>query len=161
MSSQILPIAPSDKDESSSRKQIIMILQNIDPLNPVARFVPERCDRDGWGPFDINTATVTGGQAEEVSVRVVILQDNLVFMTGEEDVTAGCATSQKYLRRVSHPSSEPARDLEFLIAPLGPNDRELQFNLGLIAFGEKTDSDGKPIRWRLPFILDPKIRNMS
>ncbi|MCF8709510.1 hypothetical protein [Rhizorhapis sp. SPR117] len=161
MSSQLLPISRSGKDESPSRKQIIMILQNIDPLNPVARFVPERCDRDGWGPFDVNVATVTGGQAEEVSVRVVILQDDLVFMTDEQDVTAGCATSQKYLRRVSPPSSEPARDLEFLIAPLGPNDPELQFNLGLIASGERTDCDGKPVRWRLPFILDPKIRNLN
>jgi len=136
-----------------------MILLNVDPLNPDVRFVPEHCTQDGCNPFDIDLTTVTKGQAEEVSIRVVILQDNLTFMTGEADITAGCELSRKYLRRLSPPTTTPAKDLEFLVSPLGPDGPDLEFNLGLIASGTCEDH-GKEICWSLPFILDPKVRNL-
>ena len=161
MSIQQLSLFRSDESETPRRKQIIMILQNVDPLNPAARFVPDRCARDGWNPFDIDLSTATGGKAKEVSVRVVILQDNLTFMSGEGDITAGCELSQKYLRRLSPPTTEPARDLEFLVAPLSPGGPELQFNLGLVASGVLTRADGELVRWKLPIVLDPKIRNLT
>jgi hypothetical protein len=160
MSIQQFPLLESGKEDTSRRKQIIMILQNVDPLNPVVRFVPDRCAKDGWNPFDIDLSTVTGGKSQEVSIRVVILQDDLTFMTGDADVTAGCELSQKYLQRVSSRTSEPARDLEFLVAPLKPGDPDLHFNLGLIASGSSKDCDDKPVRWSLPIVLDPKVRNM-
>jgi len=160
MAIQQFPLLRSDEGEAPHRKQIIMILQNVDPLNPAARFVPDQCIRDGWNPFDINLSTVTGGRAEEVSIRVVILQDDLTFMTGNADITAGCELSQKYFRRVSPTTSKPARDLEFLVAPLESGGPELQFNLGLIASGTLKDCDNKPVRWSLPIVLDPKVRNM-
>lgn len=161
MSIQQLSLYSSDDGETPRRKQIIMILQNIDPLNPAARFVPDRCARDGWNPFDIDLSTVTGGRAEEVAVRVLVLQDNLAFMTGDGDITAGCELSQKYLRRLSPPTSEPARDLEFLVAPLKPGGPDLQYNLGLVASGVLTRADGESVRWKLPIVLDPKIRNLT
>lgn len=161
MSIKQFPLSKSENGEVPHRKQIIMILLNVDPVNPDVRFVPERCAGDGGNPFDIDLSTVTGGKAEEVSIRVVILQDGLAFMVGDADITAGCEYSQKHLRRISPCSSKPVKDIEFLVDPLSPKDPELEFNLGLIAWGARKDSNDKPVRWSLPIVLDPKIRNMT
>jgi hypothetical protein len=159
MSIKQFPLPETDAEVPPS-KQIIMILLNVDPVNPDVRFVPERPARDGWNPFDIDLTTVTGGKPEQVSVRVVILQDGLAFMVGDADVTAGCEYSQKHLRRLSPCSPKPVKHVEFLVDPLNPGDPDLEFNLGLIAAGTAKDSNDAPVRWKLPFVLDPKIRNM-
>lgn len=159
MSMLQLPIEEVVKDEVPRRKQIIMIVKNIDPLHPDVQFFPPQIIKDGANPFDVDLSAVTGGGEEEVSIRVLLLQDGVTFMTGKEDVTAGCDVSQKYLRRVSPCSTKPARDVEFLVNPLSPSGPILQFNLGLLASGTALDSNGKTAGWCVPIVIDPKIRN--
>lgn len=154
------PLSESDVEAVPCRKQIIMILLNVDPANPDVRFFPDQPARDGWNPFDIDLSAITCGKAEAVSVRVVILQDGLAFMTGDADVTAGCKYSQKHLKRLSPCTSKPVKDLEFLIDPLKPGTPDLEFNLGLIASGTRKGVKGRPVRWNLPIIIDPKVRNL-
>jgi hypothetical protein len=161
MSMLQLPIEDASKDEASRRKQIVMIVKNVDPLHPDVQFFPPQSVRDGANPFDVDLGTVTGGKEEEVSVRVLLLQDGVTFMSGEEDVTAGCDVSQKYLRRVSPCSTKPAKEVEFLVNPLSKDGPVLLFNLGLIASGTAIDSNGEAADWTVPIVIDPKIRNMS
>lgn len=154
------PLSEPDAEAIPPKKQIIMQVLNVDPVNPAVRFVPDRPAKDGWNPFDIDLTTVTGGKAEAVTIRVEILQDGLAFMTGDADVTAGCKYSQRHLRRLSPCPSKPVKKLEFLVDPLNPDAPELEFNLGLVAAGIRKSCDGKPVRWNLPFVIDPKIRNL-
>lgn len=161
MSMLQLPLEETAKDYVPGKNQIIMVVKNVDPLKPEVQFFPPRCVKDGRNPFDIDLSTVTGGKEEDVRIRVILLQDNLDFMIGQEDVTAGCQVSQKYLRRLSPSSTKPAKDVEFLVCPLAPSGPEVLFNLGLVASGTELDCDGKPIGWSVPIVIDPKITNME
>lgn len=161
MSMLQLPLEGTAEDYVPGKSQIIMVVKNVDPLKPEVQFFPARCVKDGWNPFDIDLSTVTGGKEEDVRIRVVLLQDNLTFMTGQEDVTAGCQVSQKYLRRISPSTTKPVKDVEFLVCPLSPEGPELHFNLGLVASGTVLDCNDKPVQWSVPIVIDPKITNME
>ena len=106
---------------------------------------------------DLESLLLMAGAGDDL----LLLQDGVTFMSGEEDVTAGCDVSQKYLRRVSPCSTKPAKDVEFLVNPLSKDGPVLLFNLGLIASGTAMDSNGNAADWTVPIVIDPKIRNMS